>query len=307
MNSITTCGPFICKETLGKGGYATVKLAEHNETRQQCALKIMRRKGISDAFDKLVKNEISIMKELSHQNIINILDYSEDALYTLPDGRTMEVYYIALELAENGEMFDYIAEGGRFSEPLACYYLHQLIEALEHMNKNGIVHRDIKPENILLNSNYDIKLTDFGFAEHQTSSTVRKGTRSYMAPEMHLVTEFETLPLDIFALGVVLFIMIKGAPPFNTAKITDQHYKLFLSNPLIFWKCHFKRFEGDAPSIKLIDLLSKMMNSDPERRISLEEVKEHAFFTQELPTKEDVIEEMTSRELRMEGDQDMEE
>lgn len=261
---------------------------------------------MSEAFDNLVKNEISIMKELSHRNIIKVVDYSEEAEYTLADGRSMEVYYIALELAQNGEIFDYIAESGRFSENLANYYFHQLVEALESMNEKGISHRDIKPENILLDKNYDIKLTDFGFAEYATTSSVRKGTSGYMSPEMHEKTEFCTKPVDIFALGVVLFIMIKGAPPFTASKYTDQHYKLFITNPERFFKCHFRKFKDDFPSSALIDILSKMLNPDPENRITLEEIKTSTWYSEPLLTQEEVIEIMTSRRVKMEGDQEME-
>mmetsp|Transcript_29047 Transcript_29047/g.25689 ORF Transcript_29047/g.25689 Transcript_29047/m.25689 type:complete len:305 (+) Transcript_29047:3-917(+) len=303
---MTTCGPYICKETLGKGGYATVKLAEHSETGKEVALKIMRKKSISPAFDELVKNEITIMKELSHQNIIKVLDYSEEALYTLPDGRSMNVYYIALELAENGEIFDFIADTGRFSEELANYFFHQMIEAIEFMHQKDISHRDIKPENILLDKNYNIKLTDFGFAECKETSSIRKGTTSYMAPEMHHKDKFETKPLDIFALGIVLFIMIKGCPPCTSAKYTDQHYKLFMTSPEKFWNAHFRKFKSDFPSSSLIEMLSKMLSPDPEIRISLEEIKNSDWYNQTLLTPEEVNEIMTLRKVEMSGDQEME-
>lgn len=295
-----TCGPFICKETLGKGGYATVKLAEHSETGLKCALKMMKRRGVSDSIKDTFKTEVSIMKELSHQNIIKILDFSDEEEYVLPDGRSMEVYTVALELAENGEIFDFIADSGRFSEPLARYYFHQLVDAIEHMHKNGIVHRDIKPENVLLDSKYNIKLTDFGFSEHQTLSTCRKGTNGYMAPEMNYEEEFRTMPLDIFALGVLLFIMIKGSPPFNHAKKDDQYYKLFINNPKMFWKVHFKKYKNDPPTVELIDILTKMLNYDPEERITISEIKECDWFNGPLPTQEEVSSEMASRRLAME-------
>ncbi|CAI2374314.1 unnamed protein product [Moneuplotes crassus] len=301
-----TCGPYIIKETLGKGGYATVKKAQHSETGKECALKIMKRSGVSEAFKKQVKSEISVMRELSHQNIINMIDYSEEAHYVLPDGRTTEVYYIALELAEHGEIFDFIVETGRLPESMALYYFHQLVEALDHLHQKGISHRDIKPENILLNKNFDLKLTDFGFAEWMEVSDVRKGTDGYMAPEMHNSKNFKTQPLDIFALGIVLFILIKGSPPFCQAKSTDQHYRLFCSKPELFWKVHFKRFPDYDPSSDLMELLSNMLNPDEERRITIEEIKQSAWYNQLLPSREDAIVEMTSKILEMQGGQMME-
>lgn len=300
-----TCGPYICRDTLGKGGYATVKLAEHSETGQICALKIMRRKNSSDGVDEIVKNEISVMKELSHQNIIKILDYSDKADYTLPDGRSMEVYYLALEIASNGEIFDVLAETGRFSESLARFYFHQLVDSLEYMHTNGIFHRDIKPENILLDSEFNCKLTDFGFASPEKVSTVKKGTTSYMAPEMFSCSEFKVEPLDIFALGAVLFIMIKAAPAFCVAKPADKHYQLFVSNNKMFWKVHFRRFKDYTPSEELVELISRMMDYDADRRITLEEIKQSKWYNLPLPTKEEVVAEMTSRKQQAEGEVEM--
>jgi serine/threonine protein kinase len=295
-----TCGPFICKETLGKGGYATVKLAEHSETGQKCALKMMKSTGVSDFIKETFKSEVSIMKELAHPNIIKIFDFSDEEEYKLPDGRSMEVYSIALELAQNGEIFDFIAETGRFSEPLSRYYFHQLVNVIEHMHKNGIVHRDIKPENVLLDSKYNIKLTDFGFAEHQTTSTVKKGTNGYMAPEMYNYEEFCTQPLDIFALGVLLFIMVKGSPPFQNAKQDDQYYKLFLNDTQKFWNVHFRKFKDDLPTNQLIDLLTKMLSHNPSERITISEIKESEWFNGPLPTPEDVYSEMAARRQAIE-------
>lgn len=283
-----------------------MKRANHTETGQEVALKIMKRSGVSEAFQKQVKNEINVMKELSHKNIITLVDYSDEAQYTLPDGRTMEVYYIALELAENGEVFDFVAQTGRFSESLSLYYFHQLVDALDQLHKNGTSHRDIKPENILVSKSFDLKLTDFGFAERTETSSTRKGTAGYMAPEMHYQDEYMTQPLDIFALGIVLFIFIKGSPPFVTAKGSDQHFRLFCTNPEMFWKAHFKRVKDYNPSSDLMELLTKMLSPEPEDRITLAEIKNSAWYNNPVPSREDVIVEMTSRLMDMQGDQEME-
>jgi serine/threonine protein kinase len=264
----------------------------------------MRRLGTSQQVAEIVKNEIGMMKELDHRNIIKILDFSEEAKYTLPDGRSMDVYYIALELAQNGEIFDYVAETGRFSEALARHFFHNLVDGLTEMHELGISHRDIKPENILLGEDFSAKFTDFGFAQKESTSSVRKGTSSYMAPEMFLEETFETQPLDIFALAIVLFIMIKGSPPFSVARNTDQYYKLFVNRTDIFWKAHFKKFREDQPSDEVVDLLTKMLNTDPEERMTLQEIKESAWFNGPLLSQEEVVEEMNRRKQLMGADTD---
>jgi serine/threonine protein kinase len=266
----------------------------------------LRRKNQSESVTEAVENEVAVMKELDHQGIIKILDFSDDAEYTLPNGRSMEVYYIAIELASNGEIFDVLAETGRFSEPLARHYFHQLVESIEHMHSKGVFHRDIKPENIMLDSNFDLKVADFGFSSHDTTCSIRKGTTSYMAPEMHLQDKFKTAPLDIFAAGLILFIMLKAAPAFNEARLTDTHYKLLISKPALFWKVHFKKFGNEQPSEEIKELITKMLEFDPEQRITLENIKNCDWYNGPVPSKEDIIAELTLRKIQMSEDQEME-
>ena len=106
---------------------------------------------------------------------------------------------------------------GSYSELIARHHFRQLIAGIEHMHSKGIVHRDIKPENILLDEKLNFKLTDFGFSTFEETSSHKQGTPSYMAPEIFYSSKFLIKPTDIFSLGIVLFIMIKGAPPFEYA------------------------------------------------------------------------------------------
>ena len=124
------------------------------------------------------ENEVTIMRDLAHTGLIQMFDFSDSAEYILANGSKMNVYYIALEYAQYGELFELIANTGKFSELFARYYFHQLIDGIEYMHENGIVHRDIKPENILLDENFNLKLTDFGFATYDEITTSRKGTIS---------------------------------------------------------------------------------------------------------------------------------
>jgi len=97
---------------------------------------------------------------------MELRDYSAQGVEKRPSGRSREVYYLALELAKGGELFDYISQTGEFSEDVARYFFHQLIDALDYMNKKGISHRDLKPENILMSEVFDLKLADFGFGSN---------------------------------------------------------------------------------------------------------------------------------------------
>lgn len=125
-----------------------------------------------------------------------------------------EVDYVVLSIASQGEVFDFIASSGEFSEPVARYYFKQALEGLDYCHSNGVAHRDLKPENLLLDENFVLKLADFGFAgpmEGRDGSGflhTRLGTKNYMAPEIHEGKPYNGSSVDLFALGIILFIMV---------------------------------------------------------------------------------------------------
>ena len=129
------------------------------------------------------------MMKLKHQNIIQVLDVQQNQNYYNKNGEVKRVTYIVLELAEGGELFDYVANTGHFSYEVARTYFHQLIEGLEYAHSNKIAHRDLKPENILFDLDFQLKVADWGFAtsfkEGKKNQTVL-GTESYMAPQINL-------------------------------------------------------------------------------------------------------------------------
>ena len=153
--------------------------------------------------------------------------------------------FIAMELARGGELFEYVAQTGTFSETVARSYFHQIISALEYCYNQGISHRDLKPENLLFDDNFLLKICDFGFAtliEGKDGSgwlhTVL-GTESYMAPEIHERKPYKGIEVDLFASAIVLFIMFAGTPPFTKASPKDPYYKLLYNNRLdTFWAAH---------------------------------------------------------------------
>lgn len=123
----------------------------------------MKWKNVAQAFVDLVQNECEVHSQLKHKNIIELKDYDGNAVEKRASGRTWDVFYLALELAKGGELFEYISQTGEFSEDVARYFFHQIIDALEYMNNKGISHWDLKPENILMSDKYSLKIADFGF------------------------------------------------------------------------------------------------------------------------------------------------
>ena len=280
-----------------------VKLARHKETGDIVALKIMRNSGsIDSSMMELVMNEVEIMKELNHPNIVNLRDFSDSAEYVRPNGSKVPVFYLALELASGGELFDFIAETGAFSEDVARYYFHQIIAALEYMHTKGVSHRDIKPENMMLDEEHNLKLADFGFSSTQALNETKRGTDGYMAPEIYKGNTYSGQTVDLFATGIILFIMVAQHPPFADASAKDPHYKLISTNRTdVFWKVHCKRKPGglDYFSDSLKSLIQSMLSYSPHERPSLAEIKASEWFNGNVPTYEEIKAEFDTRKAQL--------
>ena len=145
-------------------------------------------------------------------------------------------------MVSGGELFDYVANTGPFQEPVCKYYFKQILQGVHYIHSKGFAHRDLKVENILLDCNYDIKIVDFGFAcplegrDGTGTNRTRVGTLGYMAPEIMAKKPYQGQDADLFALGVILFILYSGHPPFTLANEEDSHYKFLAENRSdLFW------------------------------------------------------------------------
>ena len=214
-------------------------MAKRNETDKNYALKtITKYEGFED--EKInFENEVQIMEQLDHPNIVSLWEYSSDGILRDQNGTETQVFYLVLEFCEYGELFDLIAESGAASESLARYYFHQLISGLEHLHSKGIGHRDIKLENLLIDSQYNLKIADFGFSTRQARNESFKGTQNYMSPEIFSGGEYNSQSADLFASGIILFWMIAQHPPFEWARKENPHYNLIrVNNHEGFWRVH---------------------------------------------------------------------
>ena len=231
-------GDYKIIKTLGSGYHAKVKLAEKDG--KLYAIKRFKK----DTADLTVLNhELAIMSKLDHINIVKLHEVKEDAIYRKKNGCEYQCLAIILEYIDGGELFEYVARCGRFSPNVARTYFLMLISALNYMHNQGISHRDVKPENILLDQNFNLKVTDFGFSTYLSRGELhtRLGTEGYMAPEIR-ARKYDGKNVDLFAAGIILFILYSGSPPFEKTTATDAYYKVFSAkNYVLFWSAHSKK------------------------------------------------------------------
>ena len=253
---------YLIKETIGKGTFSIVKLGINKKTNEKVAIKILKKNKIIHREDvERIEREISILKKLSHINVIKIYKINEDN----------EKYYIFMEYCENGELFHYIVERQRLSEEESSFFFYQLINGLEYIHSENIVHRDLKPENLLLGKYNILKIIDFGlsnFCEVDNFLETPCGSPCYASPEMVSGKKYNGHIIDIWSTGIILFAMMCGFLPFE-----DQDNDILFKKIL---KCKIK-YPGYL-SENAVDLMKKILVRDPEKRISLQDIKLHPFY-----------------------------
>eukprot|EP01102_Stenamoeba_stenopodia_P000837 TRINITY_DN10788_c0_g1_i1.p1 TRINITY_DN10788_c0_g1~~TRINITY_DN10788_c0_g1_i1.p1 ORF type:complete len:451 (+),score=152.51 TRINITY_DN10788_c0_g1_i1:58-1410(+) len=267
----------IVKE-LGSGTFATVKLAVHKQTGDKVAIKIINKvKAPPINPKKSLMDEVEILKKLSHPNIINILDIFD----------TKDELQLVLELVHGGDLLDKILSKTRYKEDEARVIFKNIVEAVEYLHSHGFAHRDLKPENILLVSNDDdttIKLTDFGvsrsFGDEELMKTL-VGTPQYLAPEIikkgRGSQEGYTVAVDMWSLGVILYVLLSGFPPFQ-----EGDY-----NRILTANFSFKYPEWKTVSEAAKDLITKLLTADPDKRYTAKQTLAHPWLTGEEEAEEE--------------------
>lgn len=264
---------------LGTGQFASVHLCIQKSTGQQWAMKVIDKKkfAISNASTRpdALLGEVDILKKLDHPGCIGIHEMFE----------TEDTLYIVLELVTGGELFDRIVEQKKFSEPQARGYFLQMLNAIKYLHDKGIVHRDLKPENILLKSRDSdiIKLSDFGLSRVLDSSSSLKtmcGTPQYVAPEVLTNgggpdSKGYGKACDLWSLGVILYILLVGYPPFY-----EDHRDHTLYEQIMGAEFDFPNHKWANVSMEAKDLVIKLLNADVTKRISVDAALAHPWMTQ---------------------------
>ncbi|XP_038648160.1 calcium/calmodulin-dependent protein kinase type II subunit delta isoform X4 [Scyliorhinus canicula] len=274
MASTTTCTRFTDEyqlfEELGKGAFSVVRRCMKISTGQEYAAKIINTKKLSARDHQKLEREARICRLLKHPNIVRLHDsISEEGFH-----------YLVFDLVTGGELFEDIVAREYYSEADASHCIQQILESVNHCHLNGIVHRDLKPENLLLASKLKgaaVKLADFGLAIEvqgdQQAWFGFAGTPGYLSPEV-LRKDPYGKPVDMWACGVILYILLVGYPPFWDE---DQHR---LYQQIKAGAYDFPSPEWDTVTPEAKDLINKMLTINPAKRITASEALKHPWICQ---------------------------
>lgn len=252
------------KETLGTGSFGRVRLVKHTKSSKFCALKILKKQEIIRLKQvEHILAEASLLQEIDHPFIVNLLKgfMDEDRLYLL------------LEYVVGGELFFHLRKAGKFPNDVAKFYSAEVVLAFEYVHSKNIVYRDLKPENLLLDRDGNVKITDFGFAKRVTDRTFTLcGTPEYLAPEI-IQSKGHNKAVDWWALGILLFEMLVGYPPFYD----ESPYKIY--EKILEGKIQFPKWVDE----KAKDLIQGLLVLDKSKRLGslkrgVEDIKRHQFY-----------------------------
>lgn len=260
--NFTVIGNYTLQRTIGQGTYGKVRLATHRLTNSRVAVKQIPKEHVAS-----LTREIHHHRRMHHQNVLQLYEVIQSE----------SCIWMVTELCANGELYDYVVDHGCLSEAKAKELFGQMCLAVSYIHSHGIVHRDLKLENILLDSNNQIKLSDFGFTRefepHQLLRT-RCGTTAYAAPEMLAGKPYQGPEVDIWSLGVILFVLVCGYLPFDDDNEPAMQWKI-VNDPVLI---------PETLSENLQDLLAWILQKDGSKRPSIYQILSHPWYQAPSPS-----------------------
>ncbi|KAJ4703669.1 Non-specific serine/threonine protein kinase [Melia azedarach] len=257
-------GRYEIGKLLGHGTFAKVYHARNVKSGESVAIKVIdKEKILKVGLIAHIKREISILRRVRHPNIVQLFEVMA----------TKSKIYFVMEYVRGGELFNKVAKG-RLKEDLARKYFQQLISAVGFCHARGVYHRDLKPENLLLDENGNLKVSDFGLSA--VSDQIRQdglfhtfcGTPAYVAPEVLARKGYDAAKVDIWSCGVILFVLMAGYLPFHDQNIMAMYKKIY--------KGEFRCPRWFSPDLSR--LLSRLLDTNPETRITIPEIMEYRWF-----------------------------
>lgn len=253
-------------KTLGIGAFGKVKLAIHTLTGIKVAIKILDRQSIDSSEAEKVRKEINIMRQLCHPHIVRLFEVID----------TPAKVYVVMEYMNSGEVFYYLTEKGKLHEDEARRLFQQIISGVDYCHRHLVVHRDLKPENLLLDSDHNVKIADFGLGNIMRDGHFLKtccGSPNYAAPELISRQLYAGPEVDVWSCGVILYALLCGRLPFDDDNLSSLYAKIK---------------SGVYPSPNHLsenarNLISRMLVVDPMKRMSIPEIRGHPWFQKHLP------------------------
>merc|ERR1719376_39431 len=271
QNNMMMSDRYVRIRALGEGQYGQVWLCRDKITTAERAVKLIAKQGSAKQQEEF-RHEVETVKSLDHPNIMKIYEFFEDK----------RNFYLVMELYSGGELFDEIMKRQYFSEADAVSVMEQCLAGICYLHSVGVIHRDLKPENLLLSTerpDASIKIVDFGMATMGAKSVTqaRVGTAYYIAPEVIDPQRFGggsyDEKCDIWSLGVILYILLTGTPPFWGDDDDDILNKIVSQN-----KFELEPAYQQALSKEVQDLLKKMLVWDPKKRLSAQDCLNHQWI-----------------------------
>ena len=253
---------------IGKGAFGEVWKVTHKKTNKIYVIKVMDKQSIREQkLTEQINREIEIMYKLNHPHVMRLINHFEDD----------EKFYMVLPYASKGQLYALLRRQVRFDQKTAAQYAREVLEAVRYIHSFSpkIIHRDIKPENILLDENYRVLLSDFGWSNFLEENEFRKtfcGTPEYLSPEMVKRAGHNEM-VDIWAIGVLIFEFLAGYAPFSGSSPSELYSNI--KKLKINWPVDF------PPIAK--NLVSKILKLVPSERLSIQEILDHQWFSQNPP------------------------
>merc|ERR1712228_747178 len=254
--------------TVGSGSFAKVRKVTRKKDKAEFALKMIKKAGKSKEDLEALQREIAILAKLSHANVVALMDWCE----------TKKRIYMVVQFCDGGDVFERILKQKTFSEKEAAHVVRKVAEGLEHVHLNNIIHRDLKPDNLMYltkDPESNIMIIDFGLAGDCTDAplTTPCGTAHYVAPEV-LSSKPYNSKADIWSLGVIIYMLLCGFPPFFDAQGNQKRlYKL-----IKLGKYRFPTPYWDYVSEQAKDLIKNLLQLDPVKRYSAKQVLKHKWI-----------------------------
>lgn len=259
-------GDYLIIQQLGVGTTGKVKLAQHQVTGKQVAIKVISKSKFlqKPELQRKIRREIALMRLLDHPHLLKLVEVCE----------SQRRLYIVLEYASHGELFDYLVKKRSLALDEALSFFRQLIYGLDFLHRHTICHRDLKPENILLDENDRVKIADFGFARWMRANVAETscGSPHYAAPEVIKGLAYDGRAADVWSCGVIFYALLAGHLPFDDPSVRNLMAKVKLG-----------RYQMPPFLPEIQDLISRMLAVDPTKRITIDQIKEHPGFKLGFP------------------------